>query len=101
MARSKIRKDSHGLFVVTDGYIFRPDYPSGYKHLQSEIGDFKEGEAVNANHRGGTPLATIKRVGEKTGGTWYSHGEAYVPNTQATKRVNSEMVFRPEYEHWN
>lgn len=101
MARSKIRKDVHGLFVVSGGCIFRPDYPKGYKHLESESGNLQEGELVNANHRGGTPLCTIKRIGETSSATWFSHGEAYVPNTRATKRVDSETVFRPQYDNWD
>ena len=102
MARSRIRKDSYGLFIVADGNVFRPDYPMGYKHLENNAGSFKKGELVNANHRGGTPLVNIKRVGEKEApaSVWYSHGSAYVPNGQAIKRQDSEAVFRPSYESW-
>lgn len=103
MARSKVRKDSHGLFVVANGYVVRPDYPAGYKHLEKDAGDFKEGEVVNVNHRGGSPLSTLKRVGEKATATWYSHGPAHYWDDQAgiSKRVDSEMRFRPEYEYWD
>lgn len=102
MARSKIRKDSHGLFVRANGYVVRPDYAAGYKHLEAEKGDFKEGETVNVSHIGGSPLSRLKRVGGKATAIWYSHGPATYWDESAgkAKQFDSEIVYRPDYEYW-
>ena len=73
MANSLIRKDKHGLYVLTGGYLFRPVLSKwvsgGFTDYPSSI--FDEGEKVpNCRHRGGTNVATI---GGEDGEIWFSH----------------------------
>lgn len=99
MARCKVRKDAHTLYIRAGGHIFRPDFPTGYKHLEKECGKIQVDTTVNANHRRGTSLATVKNPETGDVETWYSHGgsTSYSPKI----KVDSEEIFRPEYDIWN
>lgn len=99
MATCKVRSDKYGLYLKAGGHIFRPDFPTGYKHLEKDVGNISENERVQANHRGGTSLATVKNKETGANETWYSHGcyYGYSPKTI----VPSEEIYRPEYDIWS
>lgn len=99
MAICKVGSDKYGLYIRAGGHIFRPDFPTGYKHLEKEVGTIAKGEKVQANHRGGTSLATVKNKETGAEETWYSHGcyYGYSPKT----KISSEEIYRPEDDIWN
>ena len=84
---TRIRKDTHGLYVRTDGSVFRPvltphSYPvcqplwrtsaNGHPY-EPDATLFVEGEAVKARHVSQTPFASITTAdGRKA--FWWSHG---------------------------
>ena len=82
---AKIRRDCYGLYVRTDGSVFRPyETPwSCYGHGTANHGitQFGEGEEVTARHMRGTPRARVR--GEDTPTwqdrveIWHSHGCYY------------------------
>lgn len=98
MARCKVYKDKHSLYIRAGGHIFRPDFPVDYRHRGFKVGEIKESDKVNANHLRGTVLASVKVVGGETAETWYSHGPStsYSPSI----KMNSEDIFRPVYDQW-
>lgn len=59
-ALTLIRKDSHGLYVRTGGYVFRPN-PNKATFL-------REGDRTKAHHISGTVRAKVANE------TWFSHG---------------------------
>lgn len=80
MPTTKIRKDAHGLYVRTDGQIFRPvRTPYGYtiSHARNSREDgssaFQEGDEVKAQHRSQTPFATVAKGDVLE--WWHGHGE--------------------------
>ena len=89
-----VRIDQHGPLLLCGGYCFRPVYPKEYLNLRPDGTAFETGDRVNANHRRGTPLATVKR-GEVSE-TWLSHG-AYM-----SERGNrpSHEIYKPDYFTW-
>jgi len=71
MPTTKIKKDSHGLYVRTDGSIFRPQQSNYRYEIINDINGqskYKEGETIKAYHCSQTPLA---KVGDEY---WFSHG---------------------------
>lgn len=87
---AKIRRDSHGLYLIAGGYYFRPIFPVGYRHVYKDGTSLNEGEKAVARHKGGTQLATVKS--ENVSEIWFSHG--------GTSGKTSEESFKPEYEIW-
>lgn len=93
---TKIKRDAHGLYVRTDGAVFRPvltrySYPvfqPAYERAVFTEGRrdadktyalapdpqlFAEGEAVKAHHRNQTPYAVVATPdGRKA--FWWAHG---------------------------
>lgn len=98
MARCKVYNDVHGLYIRAGGYIFRPDFPVGYKHLENDCGAIKQDDKVNANHCGGTSLGTVKNPETGVTETWYVHGPA--TSYSRTIKTKSEDIFRPSYDKW-
>jgi hypothetical protein len=80
MPTTKIKRDAHGIYVRTDGNLYRPvqtvdAYPLGRAANLRDDGTsvFKEGSQVTARHRSGTPFCVVKDcagVEEH----WHSHG---------------------------
>jgi len=97
---SKIRRDCYGLYVRTDGSVFRPyETPwSCYDHGAANHGitQFSEGEEVTARHMSGTPRARVR--GKDTADwrdrmeIWHSHGCYYDNNG---KLISSEACWTP------
>jgi hypothetical protein len=80
MARTKVKRDAHGLYVRTDGKLYRPvktidGYPLGRAASLRDDGTsaFKEGSQVQARHLSGTPFCLVK---DESGVQehWHSHG---------------------------
>lgn len=99
MARCKVHKDAHGLYIRAEGHIFRPDFPIEYKSMGYEFGDISEGDKVNVSHKRLTVTANLKVVGGDAREVWYSHGgsTSYSPKI----KVDSEKIFRPVYDKWD
>ena len=90
MAKTKVKRDQHGLYFRTDGSVYRPvptsrnralhvlykDKPSqtGFKAPDAASAEFVEGEQVKVNHLAGTELASIKSLDGKKAELWYDHG---------------------------
>ena len=95
MPKTKVKKDEHGLYVRTGGYIFRP-YCSeiGYNHVAIDDGntDFIEGQEVNARHIGGSILGTIKIDDIKE--LWTSHGTYYDLSKDGAKTLKPNQVWK-------
>jgi hypothetical protein len=77
MPTTRIRRDEHGLYVRTDGQVFRPEpsrgsYPHGNNPLPST---FVENAAVHVEHLSGTPLCRVATHVRDYSETWNSHGQ--------------------------
>jgi len=80
MPSTKVKSDSHGLYVRTDGKLYRPvktidAYPLGRSADLRDDGTsvFKEGSQVQARHLSGTPFCVVKD-GAGAEEHWHSHG---------------------------
>jgi len=84
-----VRRDSHGLYVKTGGYLFRPQRTCTPFSIGREDakGNFEKGKRVKAHHVACTVFA---KVGEER---WFSHGQYYDPFTQV--HINSENLWCP------
>ena len=98
MAKTKVKTDEFGLYVRAGGYVFRPipcKYNlSGANPIYSRDGtsQFKVGQEVNAQHRGGTSCGSVKTNGIEE--LWFSHGCYYVSNG-VTKTKPSDQCWDP------
>ncbi len=56
-----VRRDAHGLYLRTGGYIFRPGPVIGFDHAY-DMGDggLMEGDRVRARHLAGSEIARIR-----------------------------------------
>lgn len=75
---TRVREDRHGLFVVTDGSVFRPqpalhEYPIAGRTYTSVLA---VGQTVTARHRAQTPFAQLRGEvnGQPVEEWWGSHG---------------------------
>lgn len=103
MAKTKVKRDQHGLYIRGAGYIWRYDFPIGYDHAYGLTPtQLKEGDEVSVSHPGGR-LASIKcgDIREK----WITHG-SYYPNRLGPQLkpgaflLYSDQLFRPDYDQW-
>ncbi len=77
MATTKIRQDSHGLYVRANGSVFRPEkskscYPMKYHIQEGYITKLSFQQEVKVKHISGTPMCSIM-VGDRNE-VWNSHG---------------------------
>ena len=97
MAKTKIRKDSHGLYVRTGGYLFRPYHSrtTGFNPSAVDGGNtvFKEGQEVNARHLAGSNTGTVKDNNNKE--FWESHGEYAGVHDGNYVQYPSDCIWRP------
>lgn len=80
MAKTKIKSDIHGLYVKTDGRVYRPVASTNSYYISHTLNSredgtsaFVKGQEVNAHHRSQTPFAVVKADGVEE--YWHSHGE--------------------------
>ncbi len=99
MSKTKVKRDSHGLYVRGAGYIWRKDFPIGYDHNPDLTAPtkFNEGDLVSISHSGG-PLGSVS--GEK----WFCHG-TYLKFGKLGEPIQkgyipSDDIFRPNYHQW-
>lgn len=114
MQKTKIRRDSHGLYVRVGGYVFRPvpipmlapqarawsgqTMRGGYRYVNVETG-FVEGEEAKASHLAQTQTARVRSLsdpGKKE--LWYAHGES-AEYTDRYRLKNTEEVWNPAHEN--
>lgn len=76
----KIGQDAHGLFLRTDGRLYRPVKSSDSYEIAHAVNSredgtsaFVAGEDVKARHRSQTPFCVVKASGVEE--YWHSHGE--------------------------
>lgn len=82
---TKIRSDSHGLYVRTDGSVYRPfETPCSYDDSQAAlrgITQFAEGEEIKVSHIAGSPFARLRGADTRDFSNrvelWHSHGCYY------------------------
>jgi hypothetical protein len=89
----KIKRDQYGLFVKTDGSIFRPEpavssYP--VKGATAGASEFNEGDEVEARHMSCTPFARVET--EEVTELWHSHGCYYYQG----RRLPSIACWKPK-----
>jgi len=95
--KTKIKSDSHGLYVRTNGNVYRPvKSKNSYTTLgTSDLGwtIFAESEEVRINHVSQSPWCRIRHITiDKMYEYWHSHGVYIV----AGKNINSELCWMPE-----
>jgi hypothetical protein len=110
MQKTRIRKDSHSLYVRAGGYVFRPvpnpmmapqarawsntTFDSGYRYANVTTG-FVEGEEAKAAHVAQTQTARVKSLSEPNRKElWYAHGES-AEYTDRYRLKNTEDVWDP------
>lgn len=100
MSRTKIKRDTHGLYARGAGYIWRADYPRGYSHAHGPT-VFQEGDEVSVSHSGGS-LASVKRRDDGTREHWYAHGSYIrIVNGDLVKGWKpSDEIYRPDHKNW-
>ena len=99
---AKIRRDSHSLYVRTNGSVFRPwETPYSYETSQGAtqgVTQFAEGEEVKLGHVNHTPFARLR--GDDTGDwsnrveLWHSHGDYY--DYENNRTIPSDQVWDPK-----
>lgn len=92
MAKTKVKNDSHGMYVRGGGYLFRPLFPenSGYAHAYDNGTQFSVGDQVTVTHESAGPIGTVKKDGNKE--SWYSHG-SYFDFENNMKVIKSDLIF--------
>lgn len=91
-----VRSDIHGAYLLTGGYLFRPVFPDGYKHLEKDLFEVKPKDAVKAHHVGGSSVCKITQGSQVM--YWYSHGDYF--DVELQKNKPSESLFKPERNTW-
>jgi len=99
---TKIKRDSHGIYVRAGGYLFRPRPHSLLTHplvttpeqrakvkniMQTSA--FDEGDPVRARHIGGSQFGVVGD-NERGDETWASHGMYY---DRQGKQISSEKIW--------
>ena len=86
----KVKKDVHGLYVRTGGYVFRPvkstsSYEIAHAMNSREDGtsQFVEDQILRAAHVGGTPFARVRTRELDYVEWWHSHGAYCAPHRQS------------------
>lgn len=82
-----IREDEHSLYARVGGYIARPIFPIGYRHIRDDGTQYSKGEKVSAGHQGGAECS----VGEET---WFIHGD-YLSTNRKPKEC-----WKPDHKNW-
>lgn len=84
---TRVRKDSHGLYVRTGGYVFRPEPSAHTVGRSAHPTKINEGDQVKARHISGTPWG---RVG---GEIWHDHG-SYIDDHG--KQISTNLIWDPK-----
>jgi len=95
MAKTKVKRDEHGLYIRAAGYIWRYDFPLGRSHVHGQTPTvFSEGDEVSVSHSGG-PLASIRSANARE--HWFAHG-SYLKRNGGF--IPSNNLYRPNYHFW-
>lgn len=99
MAKTKVRSDSHSLYVRTNGSVYR-SISSLWSYNNPESGatsSFVENEDVNVYHIKGSPFCKVKGfskiIGCEIKEVWHSHGSYF--EKDSVKQISSENVWNP------
>jgi hypothetical protein len=97
MAKTKVKQDSHGVYVCTNASIYRPwktPHSPTIKHAVNSIEDgetkFSTGDLVNVRNKTQTPLCVVKAGGIEE--YWHSHGCYYKDG----KPIDSSLCYTPD-----
>lgn len=98
MAETKIRADRHGLYVRTNGSVYRPQksitsYPTRYSLQHGYDTAFKEGMEVTVQVIRATPFCRV--VWMLKGEEWQSHGAYAQLINGKFRHISSEMCWSP------
>lgn len=94
--KKKIKQDKHGLYIRTNGSIYRPQLSVIHSHQctsdmdRGDNTEFKNKQEVNAHHISQTPWASLEFEGHKE--VWYSHGNYFSP----PKGIKTEDCWFPK-----
>lgn len=97
MPKMRVKRDSHGLYIRTNGGIYRPErtkYTDHHRPFQTQI---TEGEQVNGHHISQTPTAKLTRANGDSE-IWSVHGGCYVGYDEVTKKnffIPSDNMWEP------
>ncbi len=101
MAKTKVRLDSHGMYIRINGGIFRPQ-PSTQAYFCGHLGfkrfniNLHPGNTVMAVFNSGTPMCRIyDPVKPKIFDLWHTHGTYFYHVDGKLKYKNSEDVWAP------
>lgn len=91
---TRVKSDVHGLYVRTDGSVFRPVAAAHIMMTAISADDgtsvFAVGSEVQARHIGGSPFAVIRDAEHKE--YWHSHG-CYIGADG--KQIASDQLWEP------
>lgn len=94
MAKTKIREDSHGVYVRTNGSVYRPqnsEWCYDTVCALKGVSMFSVGAAGNVKNLRYTPYAQVSVNNHSE--IWYSHGCYY---DKQGKIISSELVWSPK-----
>lgn len=89
MPHTKVKSDSHGLFVRTDGMVFRPQPArTSHPHPNACQGEsiFVSGDVVSVNHITQSPLCSVSNSTGRQ--LWHSHGVYLSPYRRSNECWN-------------
>lgn len=89
MSKSKVKSDTHSLYVRHQGYLFRPVFPTGYDPKNPSV-DIKEGDQVTCYYNGQGKYVRLNFNGEVL--YWMKHGSYIVAHGDTTKHVESNNI---------
>lgn len=89
---SKVKQDSHGLYVICNGSIHRPEKNRfDYEFLKRTVKtSFNVGDVVKVKHLVGTPCSQLRA--DKVTEVWISHGFRY---DKEGKVLKSDTCWQP------
>jgi sulfate adenylyltransferase subunit 1 (EFTu-like GTPase family) len=97
MAQTKVKQDAYGLYVRTNGSIYRPQLAQYDYMMKVAAGDFAAGEAVKVGHISQTPHARVKSLDGSKAEVWSAHG-TYLKIVKTNGAERGEI---PSHEVWN
>lgn len=84
MKKTKVKVDTHGIYVRTGGYLFRPQVNKWKSEKDDTYSLFEIGDEVKAKHIDGTVMGKVNDE------VWYSHGQYFQTVDGKNTYKNSE-----------
>lgn len=101
MAVTKVRRDRHGPYVVTNGSYHRPVLSDGYNHAPGCVlgaTAFAVGSQVKVSALSGSPLCRVWDEAREE--HWQAHGQTGEFIDGQLKKLPSEDAWKPAHQRW-